>query len=717
MDILTLLTFLYGAIGGAVSCVFLFFILFRKAEAVLSDTVRNMARKHVEFDAVAKEAVAVAPAKVETLCKVVRFDDGIVDEAIQCRMVFYSGTIDIYQVDKLRTLPDHRQEVVSEHMLGRIHRACIIATAQRISKYHRHRNQNTRYAAIKGRCTVLSHKDGMPLFLEDPNTILKEKLQRVAEQQRQEAMIESLFHRGRCDSKAMANEEFSAEMKHIESETRKERHSYYTMGASGRGNRHDLMGIDAATTISSGAFHQSGSIPGCRGKGLSAGALGEVPLSQWRCVAIKFPTRRVQERWLNLLQSTPQSTQWQDFITHLPQMDVFNLLIARLFFENTRANTLHDLLEEKIKKKLARVSKSLPPQLRGNIFLDGLDVGGEIPLISNVSDPAPSKSGDTEFDFDVLYRGGLALKIRFSILYRDIRVPDIIFSIKVLELAGRVHFVVGPPPTRKLWLGGPQPPQLRLEFTQEVASHDGILNAVLRLLPDMSKIASNIVKVMLFEDMVFPNMDDFPLPVFGEDSDDDDDDSATVHSGVEDVANERNTSRTHLGSSRSGDDNEAERERQDSSSCTAGGAANENSGSQSGVTPRKGVTPPWVSLSSAPAVERSAHSQHVTFEMTSPPPRPPIPHSASTSGKAAPRAHPDGHDIFSSGRRSSTQSSQSQPLRSLPGETSPLPMRTSPTGLPPRPPRAPSSELVHRAAPQVPKSRAPLCNQALLGLD
>ncbi|KAG5483652.1 hypothetical protein CUR178_08319 [Leishmania enriettii] len=708
MGILTLLAFFYGAIGGAMSCVIFFSVAFRKAEEFLSDTVRKKARKHAEFDAVAREAAAVAPAKVETLCKMVRFDDGIVGEAIQCRMVFYGSTIDIYQVDKLHTLPDHRQEVVSEHMLGRINRACITASSQRISKYHRHRNQDTRYAAIKGKCTVLSHKDDMPLFIEDPTAVLKERLRQARTHQAHEVMMERLLRRARRHSHTMTDEELTAEMKRMQAEVHVASRDRYNASSKASGYQHSLMGRDASYQSALTARRRSsgGAALRCR-QGVSAADLEGVPLSQWKRLAIKFPTRRVQERWLNLLQPTPESAQWHDFIIHLPQVDVFNLLIARLFFENSRANALHDLLEEKLKKKLARVSKSLPQKLRGNIYLDALDVGGEIPLISNVSQPASSKCGDTEFDFDVLYRGGLALKIRFSILYRDIHVPDIIFSIKVLELAGRMRFIVGPPPTRKFWLGGPQPPQLRLEFTQEVASHDGILNAVLRLLPDMSKIVSNIVKVMLFEDMIFPNMDDFPWPVLGDDSDDED--SVTARSDAERVVEKQSQGSTESlrGHSNSGDDG-ADRETRGGGSTAAGGALDENGGGDNGagsrrLAPAKSTT----GLEALPASKRRAHHSSVTWETTSPPPQRSVAHFTAVPRAETLHLYPSSYSAVDSDHDNGTPPSLSQPPRFSLGRDSASSSSAPLHGLPPRPPRVASFDFAHGKVAQVPTSRAP----------
>ncbi|KAG5484518.1 hypothetical protein LSCM1_07893 [Leishmania martiniquensis] len=706
MGILALLAFFYGVIGGAMGSIVFFLVTFRKGEAFLCDTVRRKARKHAEFDAVAKEAAAVAPARVETLCKLVRFDGGIVGEAIQCRMVFYGSSIDIYQVDKLRTLPDHRQEVVSEHMLGRINRACVTASSQRISKYHRHRNQNTRYAAIKGKCTVLSHKDDMPLFIEDPKTVLKERLQQAKERQAYEAMMERLLRRARRQSRAMTDEELAAELNRMQLEARIESRDRYNRSANISDYQHDLLGngasYQAAFTSQRRSFDDA---PWRRRNDLSADALEEVPLSQWKCVAIKFPTRRVQERWLNLLQPTPESGQWHDFITRLPQVDVFNLLIARLFFENSRANALHDLLEEKLKRKLARVSKSLPPKLRGNIFLDALDVGGEIPLISNVSEPASSKCGDTEFDFDVLYRGGLALKIRFSVLYRDIRVPDIIFSIKVLELAGRMRFVVGPPPTRKFWLGGPQPPQLRLDFTQEVASHDGILNAVLRLLPDMSKIASNVVTVMLFEDMVLPNMDDFPWPVLGDNSDDDD--SGTARSDAERVEKKPQGSRESLQGRESGSQDRAGREERRSSSTGAGAALDNKRGNEDGATSRQATAAKLAShLDATPARRRSARSPSVASETSPPFLQPLVLHSNSAPCVEVPQLRPSSCGALDKDQDSGTPSPQCQPPRFSLRLHSASPSTTPHHALPPRPPRVASFDFAHGKSACVPTSRA-----------
>lgn len=485
--------FVYGVFGGGVFTLLFLIVAFRRAEQAISAVVRKKALKHAQLIAVAQAAAAVPQAKVEALCKVVRFDNNIVGEAVRVRAVLHNQTVTLYQVEELEKLPNHTQQVRAERLLGKINVNAVEASSYRISKYQRHMNTGTRYAPVKGKCTVLTAKGGPHVFVEDPAAKLKENLERSKQERTQ--LTKDL--RRRVDAFA---EHCLAPAKHPPSEACDTESLFLAKQRF----------LAAPSPEAAGA--KAGRIPR---RATFVGMEAIDSLMQARCIAIKFSNRRENERWLNLMQSTEQTSQWRDFIHHLPQVDVLNLLTARLFFENTRTSDLNDLLKTKLQAKLETVSKSLPPHITGTISLDALAVGGEVPLLSNVSDANVSPSGDVEFDFDILYRGGLAISIRFAIHYRKIRVPDIIFHVKLLELAGRMRFRIAPPPTDKFWLAVPKPPQLRLDFTQEVASHDGFLNAFMSIIPDMSKVMSNIVRVMLFDDMLLPSYDDFPWPVIG----------------------------------------------------------------------------------------------------------------------------------------------------------------------------------------------------------
>ncbi|KAH9598334.1 hypothetical protein LSM04_002779 [Trypanosoma melophagium] len=490
----TVLPFLLGFIGGAVSTVFIIVFLFVKGKKILEDLVeRKEAELMVRIAALDQKDVPVSPSKVQAICKMSRFDDGIMRPVIPVRVVLFGNTICVYRFDTSHKTQkqkktnhsgngsddsnsddDHDDSddtttiITSENLIGKINASTVISTSEKLSKFHRHTDPTKRNAPIRGKCLVLRCKDGLPLFIEDP--ILQMARQQAKQQEEQES---------------------------------KERHHYHHRHEH---QKHNPL-LDTTFSLTStlvGDIKQNGThfnVNGC-----------EDCLSSWKSVVLKFPTRRELERWFNLLQATPQSEEWRGFIKRLPQLDVFNLVVARLFFENTRTSELRDLLVGKLRRKLHKVSRRLPKHMQGEILLDRLELGGEIPLISNVSDPAVTTSGELEFDFDLLYRGGLVLVLRFSITYRSVRVPDILFNIKMLELSNRMRLSVGPPPSNKMWVGSSRTPQLRLEFIQEVASHDGLLHAVLNLIPDMSKLMTTIVKVKLFEDMILPSMDDFPLP-------------------------------------------------------------------------------------------------------------------------------------------------------------------------------------------------------------
>ncbi|EPY33249.1 hypothetical protein STCU_02379 [Strigomonas culicis] len=496
---LYVVTFLYGAIGGAVCCLIFFAVAFNKLESFITNIIKKKALKHAAYVAVAKEAAVVPPAKVEALCRLVNFDHDVVGTVIQCRAVMYSNTMTFYMVDALDTLPDRRQMVQAEHLFGRINRSCVEVGSKKLSKYHRHINTDSLTASVKGKCIILTAKDGVPLFLPDAERLLQLRLNRIREEQQARSI-------------------------------RYHHHLHHSAGG-GDSPTHLTEAAQPLAVSKDGLMHsfdKVGAAVAEEGEGPlalynpTANKANPTPLdiSTWRTIAIKFPTRRETERWLNLLQANARTEQFQEYLTHMPQRDVFNILITRLFFENTSSNRLHDILTEKIQDKFAAISRSLGHNVKGNIYLDGLVIGGEVPLISSVSEGTISPSGDFEFGFDILYRGGLVLLVHFAITYRDIKVPDIVFTIRVLELAGRMRMNIGPPHTHKFWLGCPRPPELRLDISQEVVK-EGLLGNLISLLPDLGEIISNVVREKIFEDMILPKYDDFPWPSFDEANEED----------------------------------------------------------------------------------------------------------------------------------------------------------------------------------------------------
>ncbi|KAK7197787.1 putative integral membrane protein conserved region (DUF2404) [Novymonas esmeraldas] len=239
-------------------------------------------------------------------------------------------------------------------------------------------------------------------------------------------------------------------------------------------------------------------------------------MENWSCVVLKFERSRESERWLSLLSGLKEARAWHDFAKSLPNPDTVNTFLSRFFFQNMRLNGLSDALIKQIRKKLQELpAKKFPRDLGGDLILDDFLIGTQIPWISDVSEPTVSANGEVGFDFNLLYKGGeggFTLFFRLALTYRGLRIPHVVFSVKLLELEATVHLSIGPPPSKKFWIGGHKPPILRLEVHQGCASGKGVLHRVLTALPDLSGIMTNLIKLYLFSDMVLPYMDDFPLP-------------------------------------------------------------------------------------------------------------------------------------------------------------------------------------------------------------
>lgn len=500
------LCFFTSVIVGAAICFLSFGFLFRKVHEIFDDIIYDKTIKHRDREKVAMEAAVVPPAKVETICQLATYNDGIVGErAFKCRAVIYANSITFYAIDDLVTLPDHRQVVKSEHLLGKINLSCVTSSSVRLSRYHRHLDVTSRIAPLKGKVVVVSAINDLPLFLIDPSEARK-KLIHALDPESNLARFplstdDQWIKNG--DNKSVVGD--AHEKKKVSDRKWKNDDDSTTNGSTARSN------------IRSEKETWYGTEEGQRQVELLRSA---------HQILIKFPSLRENERWLNLLNiSDPTSQHWTEFLSHLPCADVLNILIARIFVENTRTSYLNNFLKEKVAKKIEIAVKSLPPQLKGTtVFLVELSIGSEIPLVTNVSDAVVNNTGDLSFDFDVLYRGGLKMVICFDITYRGVKVRQIGFTFQLLELSGRIHFLVGPPPSRRFFLGCLKMPDLQLNMTQEEVNDKGVLHWLMKFLPNLSGIATSIMKNSLFEDMMLPSMDDFPFPVVGEDSSEDEKD-------------------------------------------------------------------------------------------------------------------------------------------------------------------------------------------------
>ncbi|KAG5483651.1 hypothetical protein CUR178_08318 [Leishmania enriettii] len=239
-------------------------------------------------------------------------------------------------------------------------------------------------------------------------------------------------------------------------------------------------------------------------------------MASWSCVIIKFERSRESERWYTLLSGLKEAQAWHDYAKSMPNPDTINTFLSRFVFQNMRLNGLSDALISQVRKKLRELpAKKFPRDLGGDIILDDFLIGTQIPWISDVSEPRVSANGEVGFDFNLFYKGGeggFSLFFRLALTYCGIRIPHVVFSVKLLEVETTVHVSIGPPPSKIFWIGAHKPPIIRLEVHQGCASGKGVLHRMLTALPNLSGIVTNLIKLYLFTDMVLPYMDDFPLP-------------------------------------------------------------------------------------------------------------------------------------------------------------------------------------------------------------
>ncbi|KAG8346662.1 hypothetical protein ERJ75_001765200 [Trypanosoma vivax] len=463
--------FLCGVISGAVTVLFTLWFAFLKAEDVLNRTVKRK-------EAAAMQLLQTMPAKntlpsseVEVVCQIARFDNRIIRRTIPVRAVLSDRKITVYHTHGEGNTDGLTNSVArGELLIGTISLDSVESSLEKVSRYHRHTDTAERRAPVRGSCLVLSRRARCPLFIPSQTA--------VATTLRQEQEIQ----RGGLGCGEIVDRAFS-----VYSQT---------------------MSTGSATAPSHLKRPVTGELhPGVVEEEVEQGE----DYQKWQSVLFKMPSRRDLERWYNILRDNPQSEEWRGFVNGHTRADAFNLVIARLFFANTGTSRLRDLLVEKIRRKLRKASAKLPKNIDGSITLEHLDLGGQVPLIDVVSDPIVSPNGEIELDFNLSYRGGLMLGLRFGMKVHAVRTPDIIFNIGLLQLSNRMRLSVGPPPSKKVWLGGSRTPHLQLDFSQEVATNDGLLHTFLKILPDLSLIVSNVVKVKLFEDMVLPSMEDFPL--------------------------------------------------------------------------------------------------------------------------------------------------------------------------------------------------------------
>ncbi|EFA83753.1 PH domain-containing protein [Heterostelium album PN500] len=190
------------------------------------------------------------------------------------------------------------------------------------------------------------------------------------------------------------------------------------------------------------------------------------------------------------------------------QYDWLNVLLGRVFFNLYNSEELLAFASSKITKKLNKLKK---PSILKSITLQNLDFGPNLPILQDAQLLFLTPQGELSVDLVVKYQGGFTLTIRievsFSIRGRTMTIP-LVISVLVKSLSGRLNLQCLPPPTKRLWVGFYEEPQCEIEIDTSIGeSKSSYFN-----MPKIAKVIVNKLKAELFEMMVLPNTDDWPLP-------------------------------------------------------------------------------------------------------------------------------------------------------------------------------------------------------------
>ncbi|KAM9952227.1 hypothetical protein ACTFIT_002921 [Dictyostelium discoideum] len=189
--------------------------------------------------------------------------------------------------------------------------------------------------------------------------------------------------------------------------------------------------------------------------------------------------------------------------------DWFNVALARVFFNFYASETLLGFAAEKITKKINKLKK---PSILKSITLQNLDFGPNIPVLNDAKLLYLTPQGEFSADIAITYHGGftLTIKIEVMISFRNhsVTIPFVI-SVLIKSLQGRLNVQCLPTPTKRLWIGFYEEPECELSIDTSIGqSKTGYFTNM----PKLAKIIVNKLKAEVFEMMVLPNMDDFPLP-------------------------------------------------------------------------------------------------------------------------------------------------------------------------------------------------------------
>ncbi|CAM0137833.1 hypothetical protein VKS41_001047 [Umbelopsis sp. WA50703] len=201
-----------------------------------------------------------------------------------------------------------------------------------------------------------------------------------------------------------------------------------------------------------------------------------------------------------------------------------NALLGRIFFAIYKTNEVKQFLYQKVVTKVNKLNEKTPPFL-GDIRVRAVHVGQSIPYFTQPRLLGMGPSGELTGECNINYTGGFKLEIdtlvkwKYSDRLRPLNL-NIVLTLALNKIKGKVLFKIKEPPTNRLWYGFYEPPEM--DWSIEPVVWDKRIGYSLIINTIEAKL-----KELVMENMVLPNMDDTPFfptnsagGIFGFESDD-----------------------------------------------------------------------------------------------------------------------------------------------------------------------------------------------------
>ncbi|KAJ2722473.1 hypothetical protein GGI07_003309 [Coemansia sp. Benny D115] len=182
-----------------------------------------------------------------------------------------------------------------------------------------------------------------------------------------------------------------------------------------------------------------------------------------------------------------------------------NAIFGRVFLGAYRTEWARQHFIRKMQTKFDRVEK---PIFLDRIVVSDLEIGDNVPVITNFKLESFETSGQVDASMYVHYKGGFKLVLNTGVKIGSLRM-SVSLSVVLQSLAGKMLLRFKPAPSNRFWLGFYEMPSLRLNvapvFMQKQVRYAAVSQAIEKQIYD-------IVRTTL----VLPNLDDtvfFPTTV------------------------------------------------------------------------------------------------------------------------------------------------------------------------------------------------------------